>query len=97
MVDSMMLSLYWMGIDQPAKGTILPASPRQGKARHCCKPYLTVRRCVPLTAMRHVEVIQDCLLQARIVGEAASQEQRARRRSMLLKAKPGGAAKELGQ
>jgi hypothetical protein len=21
----MMLSLYWMGIDQPAKGTILPA------------------------------------------------------------------------
>ena len=25
MVDSMMLSLYWMGIDQPANGTILPA------------------------------------------------------------------------
>ena len=24
-VESMMLSLYWMGIDQPAKGTILPA------------------------------------------------------------------------
>ena len=25
MVESMMLSLYWIGIDQPAKGTILPA------------------------------------------------------------------------
>lgn len=22
--DSMMLSLYWMGMDQPANGTILP-------------------------------------------------------------------------
>lgn len=24
MVDSMMVSLYWIGIDQPANGTILP-------------------------------------------------------------------------
>ena len=24
-VDSMMLSLYWIGMDHPAKGTILPA------------------------------------------------------------------------
>ena len=24
LVESMMLSLYWMGISQPAKGTILP-------------------------------------------------------------------------
>ena len=27
-VDSMMLSLYWMGIDHPANGTILPARTR---------------------------------------------------------------------
>lgn len=28
-VESMMESLYWMGIDQPANGTILPATPKE--------------------------------------------------------------------
>ena len=30
LVESMMESLYWMGIDQPAKGTILPGGRGRG-------------------------------------------------------------------
>jgi hypothetical protein len=32
MVESMMESLYWMGIDQPANGTIFPAGRTAGWA-----------------------------------------------------------------
>ena len=63
MVDSMMLSLYWMGIDHPANGTILPACTR---TRPCfsssvpCSPaleswiYTTVRKNVVPDSQSHL-------------------------------------------
>lgn len=38
MVDSMIESLYWIGMDQPAKGTILPARAVHGTPSRCALP-----------------------------------------------------------
>jgi hypothetical protein len=59
MVESMMLSLYWMGMDQPAKGTILPTRGADQGARSAGggTPWAQHRGPArPLTAVLDVEV-----------------------------------------
>ncbi len=71
MVESMMLSLYWMGMDQPANGTILPGAGLGAYHRQCEGMFEggQVKRVVP-TSVRHVQVIQGRLLQVGVIREA---------------------------
>lgn len=67
-VESMMESLYWMGMAQPAKGTILPAATQVDVRLRSLRlvgwwhDWVAGR-----TSMRHMEVIQRGLLQVSIV------------------------------
>jgi hypothetical protein len=68
--DSMMESLYWIGMDHPAKGTILPAC-AASLVTHC----RAVQRCRVPTPVRNVEVVQGRLLEFSIVCESSDVRQ----------------------
>ena len=75
-VESMMESAYWMGMDQPAKGTILPIQQVDRYSISCSSTRNrshTQQRIKQRASVRDVEVIQSGLLEVGIVGKAACQ------------------------